>query len=239
MPDRERGVALARTMIGLGARRGCRVVAVLTAMDRPLGRACGNALETEEAIHALRGEGPPDLMEVTYALGGEMLMLGGVASDDADARARMERAISDGSAASKFQAIIEAQGGNPGVVDDPGVLPQSAECEIVTATRAGFVASVDPRAVGRAITALGGGRIAVDDKIDPSVGFVITAKPGDYVRSGEPIATVFARDPHGVAEGTTALRRAITIADEAAMPLPLVIERVIREAVERPRADSS
>ena len=232
MPDRERGLQLARTMIALGARKECEVVALLTAMDRPLGRACGNALETEEAIHALRGEGPPDLMEVTYALAVEMLLLARAARDAADARTKLEGAISSGAAAEKFQEIIELQGGNPGVVDDPGVLPQAAACEIFTATRAGFVSTVDPRTVGRGITALGGGRRTVDDVIDPAVGFVITAKPGDQVRVGESLATIFARDAAGIAEGRAALAKAITIADEAELPLPLISHRVTSAGVE-------
>ena len=111
LPELDRGLALARTMIDLGAARGCPVVALLTAMDRPLGRACGNAIEVEESIMALRGEGPPDLMKVTYALGAEMRLLAGVVADRDEARRRMEVAISSGKAAAKFQAIIEAQGG--------------------------------------------------------------------------------------------------------------------------------
>src|SRR5687768_13254454 len=126
LPELDRGLRLAETMIRLGADRGCPTVALLTAMDRPLGRACGNALETEEAILALRGEGPPDLMTVTYALGAEMLVLGGVAATHDEARRKMEHAVSSGRAAEQFQRIIEAQGGNPGVVDDPATLPQAA-----------------------------------------------------------------------------------------------------------------
>src|SRR5687768_7927532 len=126
LPELDRGLKLAETMIRLGADRGCPVVALLTAMDRPLGRACGNALEAEEAILALRGEGPPDLMTVTYALGAEMLVLGGVAATHDEARRKMEHAVSSGRAAEQFQRIIEAQGGNPGVVDDPATLPQAA-----------------------------------------------------------------------------------------------------------------
>ena len=229
MPDRPRGLELARTMIALGKRRGCDVVALLTAMDRPLGRACGNALETEEAIHALRGEGPPDLMEVTYALGVEMLMLAGRAADPTEARALQERAIADGSAASKFAQIIEAQGGNPAVIDDPALLPQASACEIYEAPRGGFVTAVDPRVVGRAITALGGGRRTVEDRIDPAVGFIITAKPGDRVAAGEPLATIFAANDAGIAEGREALHRAILLGDEVEMPLALVCARVTAE----------
>jgi thymidine phosphorylase len=219
-------------MIELGADHGCPVVALLTAMDRPLGRACGNALEVEESIMALRGEGPPDLMKVTYALGAEMLLLGGVASDRDDARRRMEVSISSGKAARKFQEIIEAQGGDPRVVDDPGLLPQAAECELFLAPRDGVVATVEPRTVGRGITALGGGRSRVEDVVDPTVGFVITARPGDIVRAGEPLGTIFARDRAGIAEGLSVLARAIAIADDAEPPLPLISHRVTEAGVE-------
>ena len=182
LPELERGLELAQTMIKLGADRGCPVVALITAMDRPLGRACGNALEVEEAIHTLRGEGPPDVLGVTYALGAEMLVLGGAAPTLDAARRAMEVAISSGKAARKFEEIIEAQGGNPAVVDDPAVLPQAGACELFLAPRAASIARVEPRAVGRGVTALGGGRTRMEDTVDPSVGFVITAKPGDVVQ---------------------------------------------------------
>jgi len=232
LPELDRGLALARTMIELGADHGCPVVALMTAMDRPLGRACGNALEVEESIMALRGEGPPDLMKVTYALGVEMLVLAGVASDRDEAFRRMEVAISSGRAAAKFQEIIAAQGGDPRVVDDPSILPQAAECELFLAPRGGVIAQVEPRAIGHGITALGGQRTKVEDGIDPSVGFVITARPGDIVRAGEPLATVFAKDRAGVDAGLAALRTSITIAEEAEPPLPLISHRVTEAGVE-------
>ena len=232
LPELERGLALAQTMIELGADHGCPVIALLTAMDRPLGRACGNALEVEESIMALRGEGPPDLMSVTYALGAEMLLLGGVVADRDDARRRMEVAISSGAAAAKFEQIIEAQGGDPAVVNDPSLLPQAAECELFLAPRDGVVAQIEPRAIGRGITLLGGGRTKVEDTVDPTVGFVITARPGDIVRAGEPLATVFARNRGGISDGLQVLRDAIQIADEAELPLPLISHRVTEAGVE-------
>lgn len=237
LPELDRGLELAQTMVSLGADHGCPVVALLTAMDRPLGRACGNALEVEESIMALRGEGPPDLMAVTYALGAEMLLLGGAASDRDEARRRMEVAISSGKAAQRFQQIIEAQGGNPAVVDDPSILPQAAEVELFVATRAGVVAQVEPRAVGRGITALGGGRTRVEDEVNPSVGFVITARSGDVVRAGEPLATIFAADSAGVQRGREALAAAIRVADDADPPLPLISHRVTEAGVQLWDAD--
>ena len=232
LPDLDRGTELARTMIALGADHGCPVVALLTAMDRPLGRACGNALEVEEAIHTLRGEGPPDLLEVTYALGAEMLALVGVQPDRQAARRAMERAIATGSALQKFREIIDAQGGNPGVVDDPAALPQAEACELFVAPRAGVIAQVEPRAVGHGIIALGGGRTRMEDVVHPEVGFVITARPGAVVEQGEPLATIFARDASGIAAGRAALSAAIVIADEADPPLPLISHRVTGNGVE-------
>jgi pyrimidine-nucleoside phosphorylase len=233
LPELDRGLALAETMIALGADHGCPVVALLTAMDRPLGRACGNAIEVEESIMALRGEGPSDLMAVTYALGAEMLVLAGVSRTRDEARRRMEVAISSGTAAARFQQIIQAQGGDPAVVDDPSRLPQAAECEIFTASRDGVIAQVEPRAIGRGITALGGGRTRVEDVVDPTVGFVITARPGDVVKTGEPLATILARDAAGVQRGRTALAEAIRIADDADPPLALISHRVTEAGVEQ------
>ena len=232
LPDLARDLDLAHVMIGLGAEHGVPVTALVTAMDRPLGRACGNALEVEEAIHTLNGEGPSDLLEVTFALGAEMLLLAGIARTHEGARIAMAQAIRSGAAARKFEQIIEAQGGNPGVVEDPAALPQARDCEIFTAPRAGAVARVDPRVIGHAIIALGGGRRTMEDVVDPTVGFVISARPGDWVKDAEPLATVFARDADGIALGMAALREAIVIADEALPPLPLVSHRVTSAGVE-------
>jgi pyrimidine-nucleoside phosphorylase len=233
LPKVEQGLELARTMIALGEDRGCPTVALLTAMDRPLGRACGNVLETEEAILALRGEGPPDLLEVTYALGVEMLLAAGIETNTKKARKKLETAIDSGLAAEKFEQIIEAQGGNPKAVEDPSVLPQALAVEVYAAARTGVVQRVEPRTIGRAIIALGGGRRTVDDPVDPTVGFVITVKPGDKVLEGEPIASVFAKDADGVRIGFEALAAAIVVGDKLTeKALPLVSHRVTRAGVE-------
>jgi pyrimidine-nucleoside phosphorylase len=232
IPDVDRVIELAQVMIKLGADHGCPCVALVTAMDRPLGRACGNALEVEEAIAALKGEGPPELMNVTYALGAEMLVLAGVAENTDQARRELEKVIGTGRAAEQFQKIVAAQGGNPAVVDDPAVLPQAAECEIFAAPRRGFVARIEPKAIGRGIIEMGGGRTRVEDTADPSVGFVITARPGDWVEAGEAMATIFAHDRAGMGSGRQALRNAFVIADEAEPPLPLISHRITIDGVE-------
>jgi pyrimidine-nucleoside phosphorylase len=228
----EKEVELAKEMIHIGESHGCPVVALFTAMDRPLGRACGNALEVEEAIAALRGEGPDDLMEVTLALGAEMLVLGGTSATRDAAHEEMRGALASGRALEQFRTIVEMQGGDPAVVDDPALLPQAAECELFTAPRSGFVVRVEPRAIGRGLIALGGGRTTMADVVDPAVGFVVTSKPGDWVDANEPMASIYARDRAGIERGRSALRAAVTISDEAEPPLPLVSHRVSQAGVE-------
>jgi pyrimidine-nucleoside phosphorylase len=231
LTDLSKSIELARTMIGLGEARGCPTVALLTAMDRPLGRACGNALEVEEAIEGLRGGGPADLLDVTYALGSEMLVLVGAAKSLGEARGRLEQSVASGRALETFARVIEAQGGNPAVIEDPGMLPQAQAVEVFRAERTGVVAAVEPRRVGRAIVELGGGRTAVEDAVDPTVGFVITVKPGDPVRAGEPIASIFARDEAGIALGMAALRDAVTIGESGQLT-PLISHRITGRGVE-------
>ncbi|MGH7509271.1 MAG: thymidine phosphorylase [Gemmatimonadales bacterium] len=231
LPEPARATELAQTMIGLGQARGCPTVALITAMDRPLGRACGNALEVEEALEGLRGRGPEDLMEVTYALGVEMLLLVGAAADAAEARARLEDSVKSGRALETFAKVIEAQGGNPAVVDDPSILPQALEVEVFRAARDGVIAGIEPRRLGRAILELGGGRRRIEEEIDASVGFVIPAKPGQQVRSGEPLASVFARDARGIAIGLEALGEAIMIEDSG-IRTPLLTHRITADGVE-------
>jgi pyrimidine-nucleoside phosphorylase len=225
LTDDVRALALARTMIALGDAAGCRTVAVVTAMDRPLGHACGNALEVEEAIASLRGEGPADLMTVTLALGADLLCAAGVAADARAAEARLAAVLRSGAALERFRLIVEAQGGNPGVVDDPAALPQAPCQAVYEAPVAGVIAAVAPRPIGYGIIALGGGRTRLEDGVDPAVGFVITAKPGQRVARGEPLATVHARDEAGLAAGRRALDEAISVGDVAA-PLPLLSHRI-------------
>lgn len=225
MPAPERALELARTMVAIGDAHGCRTTALVTAMDRPLGRAIGNALEVEEVLLALEGKGPEDLLLVTRALAVEMLILGGVETDRSAATRRVKEALASGSALQKFRELVTAQGGDPGVIDDPGGLPQALEVELFEAPAAGVVAAVDPRPLGSAVVALGGGRRQLGEVIDHSVGFVVSARPGASVAKGEPIASVFARDADGISVGLAALREAIRFGQPEA-GLPLISHRV-------------
>jgi pyrimidine-nucleoside phosphorylase len=232
LPRLEDELELSRAMIDLGARHGCPVIALLTAMDRPLGEACGNALEVAEAIDVLRGGGPADLIEVTMALGAEMLLLATVATTRDAAREMMQDAIASGRALIKLEELIAAQGGNARVVRDQSVLPRAPFISSFAAKRAGFVTSVEPRSIGYGIIALGGGRTSMEDTVDPSVGFVISAKPGARVVSGQRLASIHARTEEGLALGASILERAITIGDHAVSALPLVSHRVTARGVE-------
>ena len=231
MTEPEDAVTLARTMVEIGIASGCRTAALITAMDRPLGRAIGNALEVEEALLALEGRGPDDLLLLTRALAVEMLVLAGTDTDRAGASRRVDDAIASGRAIAKFRELIAAQGGDPAVVDEPGLLPQAAEVELFEAPEATTIARVDPRPLGRAVVEMGGGRRRLGDVIDPSVGFVVSARPGAKVARGEPIASVFARDQAGIAIGLAALAEAIHFGREEPR-LPLISHRVTAAGVE-------
>jgi pyrimidine-nucleoside phosphorylase len=232
LPKLEDEIELAKAMIDLGAAHGCPVVALLTAMDRPLGHACGNALEVAEAIEVLKGAGPGDLIEVTMALGAAMLVLAAAASSQEAARTMMVDAINSGRALIKLEEIIAAQGGDSGVVRDPGRLPRAAHTETFVAKREGVIQSVDPRAIGYGVIALGGGRRNMEDRIDPSVGFVITAKPGLHVAKDQSLATIHARSKEDLTLGRSILEGAIVIGDSMVNPLPLLSHWVTARGVE-------
>jgi len=231
LTEPDQAVELARTLVDLGTAHGCRTVALVTAMDRPLGRAIGNALEVEEALLALEGQGPADLLQLTGALGVEMLRLAGVADTTEEAERLVADGLMAGGGRRKFADLIEAQGGNAAIVDDPGLLPQAQEVELFEAPAAGTVQSVDPRLLGQAVIAMGGGRRRLGDPIDHSVGFVVSARPGAAVQKDEPIASVFAADRAGITAGMAALAAAIRIGSPVPAE-PLLRYRVSVEGVE-------
>lgn len=201
---------LAETLCGIGRRAGRRVTAFLTDMDRPLGRAAGNAVETAEAIEILRGRGPPDLLAITLALGAEMLRLSGVSDGDK----RLRDAVASGEGYERWRRGVRAHGGDP---DAP--LPAARERHEVRADRGGVVAAMDAEALGRACVALGAGRARVDDRVDPSAGILFLRKTGDAVRAGDVLAVVLGRD-----DVVPAVRAAYAIADAPAPARPLVLD---------------
>jgi thymidine phosphorylase len=217
MRQRERAVELARTMVALGEEHGVRTRALVTRMDTPLGRAVGNAVEVEEAVEALRGEGPADLMEVTYALARAMLGLAGIDADP-------EKAVSSGRALDAYKAMIRVQGGDP---DAP--LPQARHRqEVLPAPGTGWLTRLDALAVGVAAWRLGAGRARKEDAVSHTAGVRCLAKPGDYVRQGQSILELRADDPARFAAALEALDAAdvLTIGSEPPPYVPLVVDEV-------------
>jgi thymidine phosphorylase len=215
MQDRERALSLARTMVTLGEEHGVRTRALVTRMDTPLGRAVGNALEAEEAVQALRGEGPRDLMEVTFALARHMLELAGIEADP-------EQAIASGRALDTFKEMIKVQGGDP-----EAPLPTAAHRQgALPAPADGWVTRLDARAVGVAAWRLGAGRARKEDDVSYTAGVRCLAKPGDYVRRGEPVLELHADDPGRFSQAVEALEGAMTIGAERPAVPSLIIDQI-------------
>jgi thymidine phosphorylase len=207
---------------------GLPLAALLTDMSEPLARSAGNALEVREAIAMLRGErSDARLLEVTLALGAEVMVLGGLAADAAPARAALASSLASGSAAERFARMVASLGGPSDLLERPQAhLAQAAVVTDVPAARAGFVAAIDTRAVGYAVVRLGGGRTAPEQPVDHSVGFDRLLPVGAAVREGEPIARVHARDRDDAMAASAALRAAFAIGDERPPPRPPPVERI-------------
>ena len=217
---------LAESLVAIGNASGVKTEAIITAMESPLGHAVGNALEVIECIEVLKGGGPRDLIDVSVELAARMLVLGKVAPDLAAATQQVQKAIASGAGLERFRQIIEGQGGDPKVVDDYQRMPHVADRHIVAASRAGFVTAVDAELVGRASVALGAGRDRVEDPVDPAVGIMVAAKPGDAVRAGAPVLELHYRDRARLEAAIRLTGQAITIGDEPPAPRRLIVGEV-------------
>jgi pyrimidine-nucleoside phosphorylase len=226
MKSRERARELAGRMVEIGAACGKRVQALLTAMDQPLGRAVGNALEVIEVLDALKGRGPADLMEVSRELTARMFVLGGLDKDLEWARARFDQALWSGAALRKFAEIIRGQGGDEAVVEDYARLPRAEHEESIVAWDEGYVTGLEAEAVGLAAVRLGAGRERLDSAIDPAVGMVFEKKVGDRVETGERICGVYFNDRSRLDGVRAALRAAICISPEPVPPPRLILESI-------------
>ena len=206
---------LAVEMVAIGRGAGRRVRAVLSPMDRPLGRCVGNALEVREAIETLRGEGPGDLWELTRALGVQLLLLAGTYSDPDAAAAELTRVLYSGAALRRVGRLIEAQGGDPRVIDDPDRLPGARWIETIATTSDGRVCGIDPRAIAEAVLVLGGARRVKGERIDPSVGVRLLVEVGEEVRRGQAVAEIHARSEAEAEAVRERLRAAFTVVSDA------------------------
>lgn len=216
---------LARTMVDIGNNVGRNTMAVISDMSQPLGVAIGNALEVKEAIDTLRGEGPEDLTELSLVLGSQMAYLGGVGESLEDARKMLEENIKNGKALEKFKVFIEAQGGNPAVVDNPAMLPQAKYQIEVKADQAGYIAEIDAEELGIAGMLLGAGRATKDSVLDLAAGLMLHKKIGDKVSVGDTIVTIHS-NLEDVESSVKLIKENIKIADHAE-PVTLIHE-VIR-----------
>jgi thymidine phosphorylase len=215
MKDQDKARELARTMVTIGAEHKVRTRALVTRMDTPLGRTVGNALEVQEAVEALSGEGPADLMEVTLALAAHMLELAGIDADP-------QEAIASGRALDTYRKMIKVQGGDP---DAP--LPEANHRQLaLQAPETGWITGLDALAVGIAAWRLGAGRARKEDAVSHPAGVRCLAKPGEYVRKNQPVLELHADDPARFAPAIAALRDALTIGSEPPQKVPLVVDQV-------------
>jgi pyrimidine-nucleoside phosphorylase len=218
---------LAELMVETGERMGKQVVALITDMDQPLGEMIGNALEVVEVFEILRGVGPRDLRDLCLELGGWMLHLGGVSDTVADGKKLGELLIASGKALDKFRQMVELQGGDARVIDDPKRLPQAKYTTSVLSPRTGYVAFLQCEQVGTACVVLGGGRERKDDSVDPAVGIVLHKKVGDSVSVGEPLATIQYNSETRAARARQLLEESYQILDSPVVEKRSLIHRVI------------
>jgi thymidine phosphorylase len=215
MKDEQRARELAQTMVALGQEHGVTTRALLTRMDIPLGRAVGNAVEVEESVQALHGQGPDDLMEVTLALAAQMLTLVGIDEDPA-------AAIADGRALAAYRDMVRAQGGDP-----DASLPQAPHMtHALPAPGDGWLTRLDALAVGTAAWRLGAGRARKEDAVSAAAGIICLAKPGDRIAKGQPLLELRADDESRFAAALAALDAAVEVSDQPPVPVPLVIEHI-------------
>jgi pyrimidine-nucleoside phosphorylase len=230
MRERDRARELARALVKTGNSLGVRSQALITDMNQPLGRAVGNAVEVRECIELLRGEfdeGARPVLDLSIELAARMIVLSGLESSVEKARVRIQQVHTSGAALECFRKNVAAQGGDPRVCDDPaGVLPLTDKVFKVESARPGFVRQIDTEEVGHAIAEAGGGRVRVEDQIDPAVGFLSEVKIGDEVRSRDAIGLVYCADSNRGQQAAARIQAAYEIGDEPP-ELPVLIKEVI------------
>ncbi len=217
---------LAQSMVRAGQLAGVRTEALLTRMDAPLGRTVGNAIEVVESIETLRGQGPRDLTELSVILASRMVLMAGRADTIEAAERQVREAIASGAGLDRFRRMVERQGGDPGIVDDPSRLPLAPGREFARAPRAGYVTGLDALRIGRAAAALGAGRATAEDRIDHGVGIRVLASLGALVRAGEPVLELIHRDGKGLRDAADLAVQAIELGGAPPLPQPLVVGTV-------------
>lgn len=231
MQTYEQSMELARALVGIGTSFGKETIGFITDMNQPLGYAIGNWIETVESVDCLRGNGPSDVMELTYVLGGAMVMLGRKASSISEGIDRCKEVVANGKAFEKFMALVERQGGETKYLLHPELYPRSAFQREITASDDGFISSIDSLELGLSVITLGGGRTKVDDIIDPRAGILLKKKAGDLVKRGEVIAEYFTEKSDIVDSVHSRIAGAFSIDVSKPKTSPLVISVVDKNGV--------
>jgi pyrimidine-nucleoside phosphorylase len=226
MRDLASAETLAKSLVRVGRLAGKRVSALLTDMGVPIGRTIGNALETREAIDVLRDAGPADTRELTLLLGTEMLRMAGVAKTDGAARARLERALGDGTAFECFAQMVAAHGGNVKQVEHPEKLPTAKQRVAIPAIRSGWVEQANPRTLAWIALEMGAGRRRAEDAIDPAVGIELLRVAGERVERGEPLAFLHVHRVQAAKPFVERVAQAFTVSRKKPSPRPLVLARI-------------
>ena len=217
---------LAELMVKIGNAAGRKTVAVITDMNRPLGRAVGNALEVREAIQVLKNDGPDDITELSVKLAGAMVYLGGKASSLQEGEQKAARALRDSSALQKFREFVAAQGGDPDITEDPGLLPSAEISEDLKAWCDGYIAGMDTMRIGLASQHTGAGRETKEEDIDLSAGLYLHRNTGEYVRKGDVICTVYGNDMKKVKKALEEAGDSVKIRNDKP-ELPKLIKAVV------------
>ncbi|MHA0855519.1 pyrimidine-nucleoside phosphorylase [Paenibacillus sp. CMAA1364] len=228
-------IALAKAMVDIGSHVGRQTVAIISDMDQPLGFGIGNALEIKESIEILNGKGPKDLHEVCLILGSHMLMLGGKAKDEEEARKILISHLNDGSALEKLRQIVKAQNGDVGQVDDPDTLPTAKRTIEVKSLQAGYISSIQAEAIGIAAMLLGAGRETKESVIDLAVGITLCKKIGDAVQQGDTLAVLHVNmdDSDKLQEIENKVLESYQIDKEKVEVPPLIYAIVTRDGIQR------
>lgn len=224
MKTLDEALALARSLVAIGTAHSVRTEAVVTAMDTPLGRAVGNALEIRECVETLRGHGAADVLEVVEAIAGRVVQLAGRAATPAAARDLVHQALSSGGALAKLRAMVAAQGGDVAAIDDPARLPRAAHSMTVPAGRDGVVSGLDAYEIGRAAVLLGAGRDRAGDLVDHAAGVLVQAAVGVAVRAGDPVLELHYNEGARLDQALASAAAAITIGDDGPRPRPRRIQ---------------
>jgi pyrimidine-nucleoside phosphorylase len=231
MREHGRARALARALVTTGNSLGVRSQALITDMNQPLGRAVGNSIEVQECIELLRGEineGARPVLDLSIELAARMIVLSGLESSVDLARERILEIHRTGAALECFRKNVAAQGGDPQVCDDPaGILPLTDKTFKVESPRSGFVLKVETEEIGHAIAEAGGGRVRMEDKIDPAVGFMAEVKIGDELRAGDLMGLVYCGDADSGQRTADRIREAYVIEDAPPAEMPVLIKEVI------------